>query len=116
MVAFSTMPNPFAIENPADRRMFPRKEIHARVQGKRTDHTLDALRQPTVSFALRDLSLGGLSALTDMPLNRGERVTVFFPPQGVSRGWDAYGKVLRCEPSATGFRLAMEFDPLPAAA
>ena len=115
MVAFTAMPYPFAVENPADRRMFPRKEIHAHIQGKRTDHSIDALRQPVVSLALRDLSLGGLSALTDMPLNRGERVTVFFPPQGVSRGWDAYGKVIRCEPSAMGYRLAMEFDPLPAA-
>ena len=28
---------------------------------------------------------------------------------------NAYGRVIRCEPSALGYRLAMEFDPLPAA-
>ena len=115
MVAFTRWLNPFAVENPVDRRMFPRKEIHARVQGQRLDHSIEAHRQPHVSLALRDLSLGGLSALSDVPLNRGERVTIFFPPQGVSRSWDAYGKVLRCEPSALGYRLAMEFDSLPAA-
>jgi hypothetical protein len=49
-------------------------------------------------------------------MNRGERLGVFFPPQGTQRGWDAYGKVLRCEPSAIGYRLAVEFDPLPLAA
>lgn len=65
---------------------------------------------------MRDLSLGGLSAITDVPLKRGERVMVFFPPQGISRGWDAHGRVLRCEPSAMGYRLAMQFDALPAAA
>jgi hypothetical protein len=116
MVAFTRMPTAFAVENPADRRMFPRKEVHARVEGRRMDHSIDARRQPQVSLALRDLSIGGLSAISDIPLNRGERVTVFFPPQGMSRGWDAFGKVLRCEPSAMGYRLAMEFDPIPAAA
>jgi hypothetical protein len=42
-------------------------------------------------------------------------VSVFFPPQGASRGWDAYGRVIRCEPSGMGYRIAVEFDPLPAA-
>ena len=116
MVAFTRMPIGFGVENPADRRMFPRKEVHARVEARRIDHTIEARRQPQVSFALRDLSIGGLSAIVDVPLNRGERVAVFFPPQGVSRGWDAQGKVLRCEPSALGYRLAMEFDPIPMAA
>ena len=115
MVAFLKMPGNLTVENPQDRRMFPRKEVHARVHGKRMDNTIDALRFTHVSLALRDLSVGGLSALSDIPLERGERVTVFFPPQGPSRGWDAYGKVIRCEPSAMGYRLAMEFDPLPAA-
>src|SRR3954452_24895074 len=116
MVAFTRMPTAFAVENPADRRMFPRKEVHARIEARRMDHSIDARRQPNLSLALRDLSIGGLSAIIDVPLRRGERVSVFFPPQGISRGWDAFGKVVRCEPSATGYRLAMEFDPLPAAA
>jgi hypothetical protein len=51
----------------------------------------------------------------DQPLQKGERLSVFFPPQGVNRGWDAYGRVVRCEPSALGYRVAVEFDPLPAA-
>lgn len=99
----------------AERRLFPRKEVHARVEGKRCDHSLGALRDPVVSLALRDLSLGGLSAVSGIELARGERVTVFFPPQGMRRGWDAYGRVVRCEPSALGYRVALEFDPLPAA-
>jgi hypothetical protein len=31
------------------------------------------------------------------------------------RGWDAVGRVLRCDPSGLGYRVAVEFDPLPAA-
>lgn len=98
-----------------ERRLFPRKEVHARVEGVRRDHSIAARRQPHVNLALRDLSVGGLSAISGIPLELGERVAVFFPPQGIRRGWDAYGRVLRCEPGALGYRVAVEFDPLPAA-
>jgi hypothetical protein len=116
MVALLKMPNRFtAAPKPTDRRIFPRKEIHARIEGKRLDHTLSACKQPHVSLALRDLSAGGLSAISDTPLQAGERVTVFFPPQGLMRGWDAYGRIVRCDMSTFGYRVAVEFDSLPAA-
>ena len=100
----------------AERRMFPRKDVSLRVQGKRLDHSIEARQQPVLSFQLRDVSLGGLAGMSTMPIGRGERITVFFPPEGPARGWDAYGRVIRCEPSQTGgFRVAVEFDPLPAA-
>ena len=105
----------------AERRVFPRKEISARVEGKRMDHSLSALREPHLTLSLRDLSLGGLSAISPMPLERGERLTFSFPPQNLTSGalrggWDAVGRVLRCETSALGYRIAVEFDALPAAA
>lgn len=115
MVALLKMPEMMVEDGAAERRAFPRKEIHCRVEGKRLDHTVAAYRAPQVSLALRDLSFGGLSAITQEPLQKGERVTVFFPPQGALRGWDAYGKVLRCDPSGFGYRIAVAFDPLPAA-
>ncbi len=102
--------------NGAERRVFPRKEVHDRIQGKRLDHTLSARREPVLSLALRDLSMGGLSAVSQTPVEKGERVTVYFPPQGVSRGWDAIGRVIRCQPSTFGYRVAVEFDPIPMAA
>jgi hypothetical protein len=114
MVALLTMPGSSS-KKQFERRVFPRKEIHARVEARRLDHTVTARRDPHLSLALRDLSMGGLSALTQTPMSKGERVSVFFPPQGASRGWDAYGRVIRCEPSGMGYRVAMEFDPLPAA-
>src|SRR5260221_355919 len=115
MVALLKMPSPFKID-PAERRLFTRKEIHARVEGKRLDHTIPARQQPHVSLALRDLSLGGLSALSEQPLEAGERVAVFFPPRGANKGWDAYGRILRCDPGHFGYRVAVEFDPIPMAA
>ena len=105
----------------AERRVFPRKEISARVESTRIDHSLSALREPHLTLSLRDLSLGGLSAISPTPLQQGERLTFTFPPQGLSDGslrggWDAVGRVLRCAPSALGYRIAVEFDALPAAA
>ena len=100
----------------AERRIFPRKEIKALVEGVRCDHSVPALQRPQLTLTLRDLSLGGLSAISDTPVNPGERLAVYFPPQGTRGGWDAAGRVVRCSPSGMGYRVAMEFDALPAAA
>ena len=119
MVALLKMPNRFTAEaagSGAERRMFPRKEIHAHVEGRRIDHTIEARQNPQLSLSLRDLSLGGLSAISNIALGAGERLTVYFPPQGPNRGWDACGRVIRCQPSAMGYRIAVEFDAMPAAA
>jgi hypothetical protein len=115
MVALLKMPNRFTAPKGADRRAFPRKEVHVRAEGKRLDYTLAACKQPHITLALRDLSAGGLSAISDTPIEAGERVTVFFPPQGPMRGWDAYGRIVRCDASTFGYRVAVEFDTLPAA-
>lgn len=115
MVALLKMPRLRVQPSNAERRIFPRRESHDWIEGRRLDHSLSAMRDRRVSLAMRDVSLGGLSAISSAPLDEGERISVSFPPQGPSQGWDAYGRVLRCEPSATGFRVAVEFDPLPAA-
>ena len=118
MVALLKMPTTFEKTyklDPRERRMFLRKDTQSRVEGKRLDHSVIARQQPQVSLSLRDLSFGGLSAMSDQPLQCGERVAVFFPPQGANRGWDAYGRILCCDPSQLGYRVAVEFDPLPAA-
>jgi hypothetical protein len=107
----------------AERRMFPRRETTGRVTGKRIDHALPALRKPCLTLELRDVSIGGLSALSPAPLERGERLTVTFPAHGVfsvggagRAGWDAVGRVVRCEQSGLGYRVAVEFEAVPTAA
>ncbi|MGB7159565.1 MAG: PilZ domain-containing protein [Tepidisphaeraceae bacterium] len=119
MVAMLKMTHRFEAEEEtggAERRIFPRREVHGHVESRRVDHSIEAQRNPRLSLTLRDLSLGGLSAISDVPVRRGERLAVFFPPQGATRGWDAAGRVIRCQPSGTGYRVALEFDPLPMAA
>ena len=101
----------------ADRRVFPRREISLRVGGRRLDHSVDARREPALNLTLGDVSVGGASATSQTRLAVGERVAVFFPPEAGSRGWDAYGRVLRCcdESGKVGYRVAVEFDPMQAA-
>jgi hypothetical protein len=109
------MADPMDVGRGLERRVFPRKEISAEVQGRRLDNTLAALRQPVLRMSLRDVSAGGLCALSDTPITAGERVTISVPGRGIFGGWDAYGRVIRCSPSGTGYRVAVEFDRLPAA-
>ncbi len=122
MVAMLKMPNlritPASSESEggAERRVFPRKEVNGHVESRRVDHSIEAQRSPRLTLTLRDLSLGGLSAISDVPVNKGERLAVYFPPEGYQRGWDAAGRVIRCQPSGTGYRVALAFDPLPMAA
>lgn len=98
-----------------ERRMFIRIPSPQTVEGKRLDHTLPALRNPFIKLQLRDLSLGGMSALSDAPIAEGEHLALTFPRRPGRPGWNAYGHVVRCDPSATGYRVAVEFDRLPAA-
>jgi len=115
MVALLKMPKPFRGTQVMDRRVFPRKEVHAQLEIHRIDNTLDARRNPCLTLYLRDLSLGGMSAISPCPLAEGERLSLHFPRQGTIGGWDAVGHVRRCVQSALGYRIAVEFDPLPAA-
>lgn len=99
----------------ADRRVFPRRDVSLRVTGRRLDHSIDARREPFLNFQMKDVSVGGLAATSQMPLKIGERVAVFFPPEGTSRGWDAYGRVVRVQSQKSGWSVAVGFDAMPAA-
>lgn len=116
MVAALKMPYRLAaVHNQDDRRIFPRKQTSATAMTRRIDNTIEARQSPVMTLHLRDISLGGLSAISPSPVNRGERLRVVFPRQGNVSGWDTLGRVVRCEASAMGYRVALEFDSLLAA-
>jgi len=116
MVAMLKMPERLSLQPAGDeRRIFPRKDASGPLESHRMDHTVAARQEPRLTLYLRDLSLGGLSAMSPTPLARGERLAVFFPQSNGHGGWDAMARVIRCEQSSLGYRVAMEFDPLPAA-
>ena len=98
-----------------DRRVFPRREVSLRVAGRRLDHSVEARREPCLNLNMSDVSVGGLSATSQTSLAVGERVAIFFPPESGSRGWDAYGRVLRVRHGKAGYSLAVEFDQMLAA-
>jgi hypothetical protein len=99
-----------------DRRIFPRREMSLRIGGRRLDHSVRARQEPALNLNVRDVSVGGLRAISQARLDIGERVAVFFPPNGAGRGWDAYGRVLRSAPAGgAGCEVAVEFEMLPAA-
>ena len=99
----------------SDRRIFPRQPVSLHVTGRRLDHSAEARREPCLHLSMKDVSVGGLCATSQTPVKVGEHVAVFFPPEGFSRGWDAYGRVLRVQPDALGYKIAVSFDRLPAA-
>ncbi len=115
MVALMKMPKDASADSWAERRLFPRADYQGQVQGHRLDHTIEARQEPRMQLILRDLSLGGLSAICDRPLGKGEHLTVSFPRKGAYGSWDAFGRVLRCDHTGFGYSVAVEFDPLPAA-
>ncbi len=115
MVALLNHPSRFRQDAIAERRVFPRTASDASIEIRRIDHTINARQAPRLRADVRDVSVGGLSALSDNPLSAGEHLIVSFPDRPMKLGWTAFGRVIRCEPSAMGYRLAVEFDPLPAA-
>ena len=103
-------------ETPADRRVFPRTEVQGLVIGKRKRLLRPTGHWPRVEMEIQDLSLGGMSAMSAMPLKAGEKLDLHLQLQPNTGEWDARGRVVRCEPSATGrYRIAVAFDALKAA-
>ena len=115
MVALLKMPRQSRGRAPLDRRVFPRKEVHALLHAGRIDNTIEARQFPKLTLHLRDLSFGGMSAISPTPLEEGERLSLHFPRTETHGGWGAIGQVRRCVQSALGYRVAVEFEPLPAA-
>jgi PilZ domain len=117
MVAILEMPSRLKlVPADSDRRLFTRKEDHRQITARRLDHSVEARRNPDLSLAMHDLSVGGVGAITDVPVESGERIAIFVPGDERSMSWHMQGRVVRCESSGTGYRLGVAFDAMPAAA
>jgi PilZ domain-containing protein len=115
MVALLKMAQMGSEEGAAERRMFDRAPADGQAMGHRVDHTLSARQNPRLTLELRDLSLGGMAAVADFPLERGEHLSVVFPRRGLAPAWNALGRVVRCEETPFGYCVGIEFEPLLAA-
>jgi len=108
-----------------DRRRSERHAIGGCVTAVRNDHGLYAYRRPICQLRLRDLSDGGAGAVSDVPFENDERVSVYFTPHGAEGGFELTGHVVRCTPlrgsrdekdlPVTGYEVGLRFDPASAA-
>ncbi|MBC7782329.1 MAG: PilZ domain-containing protein [Burkholderiales bacterium] len=93
-----------------DRRTFPRMTASGSVTGYGLGTR--STRVAPVHIELRDISVSGVSGWSDRNLRRGERVHINFPADGFKRGFNTFGKVVRCDARATGYQVAIQFDQL----
>lgn len=104
-----------ADERDGDRRVFQRRAAQGTVIARRLDHALPSRRHPQLALDLCDLSVGGLSAISDLPINPGERVNIDLRADDIPP-FNACARVVRCEMSGMGYRVAVAFEALPLAA
>lgn len=95
----------------AERRRFDRTEAAGTTIARRVDHAVVARRLPFLKLDLRDVSAGGLAAVSTVKVNCGETLSVTLPQSGTT----VVGHVVRCEPGETGWNIGLTFDG-PAAA
>lgn len=107
-----------------DRRRGDRHPVGGSATGMRRDHDVRAFERPVCSLQMRNLSHGGLAAISDTQLMPHERISVFIPAHGGDGGQELHGHVLRCisltkaESTAYGsaYDVAIRFDAIKAAA
>lgn len=78
----------------------------------------DDIRGRVQSVRLANMSQTGIAARSDLPLPLDESVAMFFAPHGPERGFDLYGRIVRCtRHDAGGYDIAVAFnlEPRPAA-
>jgi hypothetical protein len=108
-----------------DRRRCDRHDLGGCVTAVRRDHDMRIHRRPVCSLRLRNLSIGGIGAISDIPLAPDERISVYFQPHGADSGFELVGHVVRCTPirtgrtendlPVTGYEIGLRFDPAAAA-
>ncbi len=94
---------------PFDRRLAVRRPVSGHVTAVRREQREDGAHNRICALNLVDMSNFGLGAFCQEPIPEGTAITVFFPPHGPDRGFDAYGQVLRCEAAEGRYRIGIRF-------
>lgn len=93
---------------PFERRTSIRRPICGHVTALRCEKRDDGMHNRICALTLVDASDLGLGAFCQEPVPEGSTITVFFPPHGPDRGFDAYGQVLRCESIDGQYRIGIQ--------
>lgn len=100
--------------------LFPNRDAQTdgdelRVDGRRLDHSLCARREPRARLIVREYDCDHAAGTSDIPLLFGEHMMLRFPARAGRMAWNAFGRVVACEADDEGYRVTIDFDPLPAA-
>ncbi len=98
-----------------ERRNAIRHSLSARVTAVRKEYDSDGPRNQIWSRQLVNISDTGLGALIQEPLEPGSHLAIYFPPHGPDRGFDLFGRVVRCIPRDTGHEIGVQFQTRMAA-
>lgn len=95
---------------PFERRDTDRKSISGRVTVIEAWGEPESPQNKIASLTLKDISNGGLGAISQEPIALKTRVTVFIPPHGPERGYDLYGQVVWCARGEEGYEVGVKLD------
>lgn len=98
-----------------ERRTSDRHVIAGRVTAVRSEPGPDGHRNKISSLVLLNMSDGGVGALSQDHIAPDSRIAIFFPPHGADRGFDLFGKVVRCTPRETGHEIGICLEQRAAA-
>lgn len=93
---------------PFERRTATRRPISGHVTAVRYEKRDDGMHNRICSLTLVDTSDFGIGAFCQDVVPVGTTITVFFPPHGPDRGFDVYGKVLRCDAENGRYRIGIQ--------
>ena len=95
---------------PTERRRSARQRVGGRVTALTGGLGPNPTSKRISSLQLQDMSDGGIGALTEQPLETGERIALLFPPHGPHHGFDLYGTVVRRRQLGDRHEVGIELD------
>lgn len=112
--------NAVKVERHGDRLSFERRNAKRRtVSGRVTAVASAGVESGPLNritpLQLLNMSDTGIGAVAQDETTVGTRITVFFPPHGAERGFDASGTVVRCRAYEHGYELGIRLSARAAA-
>lgn len=92
---------------PAERRRYPRTQLHMALQAIRLDP--DGVVEPDEPLEMVDISRGGVGVMTSRPAYPGQRMLLRLPAPGMGVR-NVCATVRRCSKVSDQYRLGIEFD------
>ena len=100
-----------------ERRQRPRWSTSGRVTVLQYGRDADEDTQRRIgSLQLVDMSSDGVGAWSAEPIGEGTKLGVFFPPNGSQKGFDLFGKVVRCVAREQGYDIGVQLEVQQASA